>query len=402
MKLPDAPWRHWAGLDALLAALGADRGHIRFVGGAVRDTLLRFPVYDLDCATRYEPGTVMERLEAAGIKAVPTGIAHGTVTAVIGDGQPVEVTTLRRDVESHGRHATVAYTDSWEEDAARRDFTFNALSADPATGEVFDYHGGLADLENRHVRFIGDPYERIAEDHLRILRFFRFHARFGAGEPDSAGLAAATERANDLMALSRERIADEMLKTLALPDPRTTIKLMVERGILAPVLPEITKYQWHVMVRLIDRVERLGYGPDAVRRLAALLPADAETARAVAARLKLSRAQRKRLVLAAERAVADAEKPRALAYRLGEESAADRLLLGDATDEAIAGALETLATNPPPAGMPIKGRDLIAMGVEPGPEVSDLLKAIEAQWIAEDFPGEERVREIAADRLGAA
>src|SRR5204862_3061310 len=180
---------------------------------------------------------VIRRLEKARIKAVPTGIDHGTVTAV-SDGHPFEITTLRRDVSTDGRRATVAFTDDWQEDAARRDFTINALSADPRTGELFDYFGGLADLEQRHIRFIGDPLQRIAEDHLRILRFFRFHARFGRGEPDHAALQACTDRANALMALSRERIADELLKLLAVDDPPATLRIMLDRAILKPGLPE--------------------------------------------------------------------------------------------------------------------------------------------------------------------
>ncbi|MFN2259451.1 MAG: CCA tRNA nucleotidyltransferase, partial [Parasphingopyxis sp.] len=207
-RLPDAPWRHWDGLDTLLEALGAAEGRTRYVGGAVRDTLLGLEVQDLDLATALPPSDVVARIEGAGLKAVPTGLKHGTVTAVIGDKRPIEVTTLRRDIATDGRHAEIEYTDDWQEDAARRDFTINALSADPASGEVFDYFGGLEDLAAHTVRFIGDPLQRIAEDHLRILRFFRFHARFGDGPPDAAGLAATRQRANDLMALSRERIAD--------------------------------------------------------------------------------------------------------------------------------------------------------------------------------------------------
>lgn len=209
--------------------LGAPAGETRFVGGCVRDALLGLPVSDIDLATRLRPEAAMERLKAAGIRAVPTGLAHGTVTAIVA-GAPIEVTTLRRDVSTDGRRATVAFTDDWREDAARRDFTINALSADPASGEVFDYFGGEADLAARRVRFIGDPLTRIAEDHLRILRFFRFHARFGAGEPDADSLAACVARANDLMALSRERIADELSKLLALPDPAATAALMEARG----------------------------------------------------------------------------------------------------------------------------------------------------------------------------
>ena len=238
LKLDAAKWRRRRGMKRLLKALGADEGLTRYVGGAVRDDLLGLPVSDVDLATRIRPQQVVERLEAVGVKVVPTGIAHGTVTAV-SDGLPVEVTSLRRDVTTDGRRATIAYTDDWQEDAARRDFTLNALSADPKSGEIFDYFGGLDDLEERRVRFIGDPIERIAEDHLRILRFFRFHARFGSGDPDPAALDACAARANDLMALSRERIADELLKLLAMPDPSPTVRVMLDRAILMPVLPEI-------------------------------------------------------------------------------------------------------------------------------------------------------------------
>ena len=227
---------------------------------------------------------------------MPTGLAHGTITAVIG-GKPVEVTTLRRDVATDGRRATIAYTEDWREDAARRDFTINALSADPASGEVFDYFGGLADLEAGRVRFIGDPLQRIAEDHLRILRFFRFHARFGEGAPDEAALAACAARANDLMALSRERIADELLKLLGLPDPTATAALMIERGILRPVLPEIDGADR--LGALVAAEQAAGIAPEPIRRLAALLPPDPDVAADVAARLRLSRRAGKRLVAAA-------------------------------------------------------------------------------------------------------
>ncbi|HWL47619.1 MAG TPA: CCA tRNA nucleotidyltransferase, partial [Sphingomonadaceae bacterium] len=232
MKLPAAPWQARAGLRELLDALGVSKGHTRYVGGAVRDTLAGLAVEDIDLATRLAPAETMRRVRAAGMKAVPTGLAHGTVTAILPDGGAVEVTTLRRDVTTDGRRATVAFTDDWREDAARRDFTINALSADPASATLHDYFGGAEDLAAGRVRFIGDPLTRIAEDHLRILRFFRFHARFGAGIPEAAALAACVARANDLMALSRERIADELLKLLALPDPTATLRLMVDRGIL--------------------------------------------------------------------------------------------------------------------------------------------------------------------------
>ncbi|WP_155265520.1 CCA tRNA nucleotidyltransferase, partial [Sphingomonas segetis] len=278
----------------LLDALGATEGLTRYVGGAVRDDLLDLPVSDVDLATRLQPDEVIRRLEAARIKAVPTGIDHGTVTAV-SDGHAYEITTLRRDVSTDGRRATVAFTTDWEEDAARRDFTINALSADPLTGEVFDYFGGASDLLERHVRFIGDPLKRIAEDHLRILRYFRFHARFGAGKPDIAALEACTQRANDLMALSRERIADELLKLLALTDPSVTVGIMLERAIFKPVLPEIAADGFARLEAAIAAEQAAGIAPDGLRRLAALLPSDVAVAQAVAARLKLSNKARKRL-----------------------------------------------------------------------------------------------------------
>ena len=225
------------GFAALIAALGGAE-QTRLVGGVVRDTLLGLDPADVDLATRLLPDEVLARLQAAAIRAVPTGLAHGTVTGVLPSG-PIEVTTLRRDVATDGRHAVVAFTDAWDEEASRRDFTMNALYADPATGEVFDSVGGLADLAARRVRFIGDPYRRIAEDHLRILRFFRFHARFGDAI-DAEGLEACTARANDLMALSRERIAAELLKLLVAAQAVPVVTLMVDRGILRAVLPEIT------------------------------------------------------------------------------------------------------------------------------------------------------------------
>jgi poly(A) polymerase len=376
-RLPDVKWRREPELVHLLEVLGATEGETRFVGGCVRDGLLRLPVSDVDLATRLQPEQVLHRLTAADIKAVPTGIAHGTVTAVIA-GRPVEVTTLRRDVATDGRRATIAYTDDWREDAARRDFTINALAADPADGRVYDHFGGLADLDARLVRFIGDPLQRIGEDHLRILRFFRFHARFGRGAPDAAALEACTGRANDLMALSRERIADELLKLLALPDPVEAIRLMVERGVLKPVLPEIADVA--ALERLVAAERAAGIGPAALRRFAALLPADPELAATVAARLRLSKKAARRLAQAAGRAIA---APQRLAFRIGIESAIDRLLLAGETGPEVA-ALQ--AWHPP--RLPVSGGDLIAMGLEAGPIVAGTLQAIERQWEEAGFPAD--------------
>jgi len=392
MRLPDAPWQSRAGLDRLLDALGAAAGDTRYVGGCVRDTLLGLEVSDVDLATRLAPEEVIRRLEAARIKAVPTGLAHGTITAVIG-GAPVEVTTLRRDLATDGRRATIAYTGDWREDAARRDFTINALSADPQSGEIFDYFGGTADLEARRVRFIGDPLKRIAEDHLRILRFFRFHARFGSGPPDSAALDACAARANDLMALSRERIADELLKLLALPDPAPTVRLMIERGIFRPVLPEIGSDDR--LEALVNAERAAGIGPDPIRRLAALLPIDTGIAASVAARLRLSKRAARRLVSGADPAV---DAPERLAYRIGAAEALDRLLLHGTPGPALK-ALETWQR----PRLPVGGGDLVAMGLAAGPVVAATLQAIEREWVAAGFPSDaQAVRAMARAQVDQA
>ena len=375
MKLDATRWARRRGVARILAALGADQGMTRYVGGAVRDELLQIPVNDIDFATRLRPEEVIARLEQARIKAVPTGILHGTITAVA-DGQPAEITTLRSDVSTDGRRATVAFSDDWEADAARRDFTINALYADPQSGEIFDYFGGLDDIRARRVRFIGDPLQRIAEDHLRILRFFRFYARFGQGDPDPAALDACTARANDLMALSRERIADETIKTLGLPDPVATVTLMVERGIFAPVLPEITDAA-RLAALVIDETAA-AIAPDPIRRLAALLPPDPAIADKVAARLKLSKKARKRLAAAADPDLS--ANPRALAYWAGAETAIDRLLLARRPTDAAA-----LSDWPVPR-LPISGGKLIKLGMREGPAVATALKAIDRRWVAAGFP----------------
>ena len=392
MKLDAKKWRHRRGMARLLDALGAGEGLTRYVGGAVRDDLLGLPVSDIDLATRIRPKEVVERLEQAGIKAVPTGIDHGTITAV-SDGQVVEVTSLRRDVATDGRRATIAYTDDWQEDAARRDFTINALLADPLDGTIVDYFGGLSDLEERHIRFIGDPLERIAEDHLRILRFFRFHARYGRGEPDAAALAACTARANDLMALSRERIADELLKLLALPDPQPTVGLMLERGILDPVLPEIEASKISGLQSLIATERAAELAPDGLRRLSALLPADALAAEKVATRLRLSNKARKRLACCADRSLSNT--PQALAYWVGPQCAVDRLLLAGRAQEAA-----SLAGWAPPR-LPIGGAKLMAHGLPEGPVIARTIRAIEKRWVEDGFPTGAALDAIVADCLAA-
>ena len=391
--LDPTKWRRKRGMKRLLAALGAEAGLTRYVGGAVRDDLLGLPVNDIDLATRIPPDEVIRRLEKARIKAVPTGIDHGTVTAV-SDGHPFEITTLRRDVSTDGRRATVAFTDDWKEDAARRDFTINALSADPVSGELFDYFGGLADLEQRHIRFIGDPLQRIAEDHLRILRFFRFHARFDAGEPDAAALEACIKRANDLMALSRERIADELLKLLGLPDPTRTVAIMLNGGILKPILPEIDAARFADLQRLIAAEREAKVEPDALRRLVALLPRDPALAEDIAVRLRLSNKTRKRLACSADTAAHGT--PQALAYRVGSECAVDRLLLGGQAQE-----VGRLAGWHRPR-LPITGGALIKRGVPEGPLVAQTLRRIEDQWVGAGFPAGEQFQQIVENALRSA
>ncbi len=383
LTLPAADWRTRPGLDRLAAALGADRGEARYVGGAVRDTLLGAPVSDIDVATLHQPVEVVRRLTAAGIKAISTGIAHGTVTAV-SDGTVVEVTTLRRDVSTDGRHAEVAFTDDWQADAARRDFTINALYADMQGGTVHDYFGGTDDLAAGRVRFIGDPLQRIAEDHLRILRFFRFLARFG-DLPDAEGLAACTTRANDLMALSRERIADEVRKLLVARGAVGVVRLMVERDIFLPVLPEIDAGAADRLAALVDAEQAAGIAPDPIRRLAALLTS--AQAEGVTARLKLSNAQRKRIAVALG---SDAPMPaEELGYRIGVEGAVDRLLLaGDSI-----GARRLMNWERPT--LPLTGGALVERGLARGPDVARALRMVEDRWIAEGFPDAARTAAIA-------
>ena len=389
MKLDPNAFLKRRGIKRLLSALDAKQGTARFVGGAVRDLLLGEKPGDLDLATTLRPDEVVRRLEAAGIKAVPTGIEHGTVTAV-SSGTVVEVTTLRSDVSTDGRRATVAFTDDWARDAGRRDFTINALYADPFTGELFDYFGGLEDLKSRSVRFIGEPLQRIAEDHLRILRYFRFHARYGHGSPDPHALEACVERANDLMALSRERIADELLKLFALDDPTPTVRMMAERGLFTPVVPEFSDVAR--LGRLVADERTAAIRPDPLRRLAALLPSDPATAERIAARLKLSNKAKKRLSSAANQQLG--LNPKALAYRIGVEGAVDRLLLCGRPADARA-----IAKWSPPR-MPIGGGDVIARGIMEGPDVARTLRRIEDAWEAAGFPTGAAFERLVEEALG--
>ena len=383
VTLPQALWTKRKDLAGLVAALG--EGNARYVGGAVRDTLLGLEVKDIDVATPLVPDDVIARLETVGIRTIPTGIAHGTVTALLKEGT-VEITTLRHDVSTDGRRATVAFAHNWRDDAARRDFTINALYADPVSGEIWDYFRGLDDLAARRVRFIGDPAERIREDHLRILRYFRFQARFGSQPADSASEQACAQLAATLKGLSRERVGMELMNLLALPDPASTIARMAELGVLAVVLPEAVP---EALAALVEQERRQHVAPDSIRRLAALLPTDAELAGQVAARFRLSTAQKKRLMSAAGRS---SNPPRALAYRLGLDQALDRLLLTGGDIAALSGWTIPV--------FPLKGGEIVARGVKAGPQVARLMREVEAQWIAEGFPDAVRVSQLLDAALG--
>jgi poly(A) polymerase len=382
-RMVPQPWMGEAATRAVLRALGAEGGAARFVGGCVRDALLGRAIGDIDIATPLAPEEVMRRLEAARIKAVPTGLAHGTVTAVV-PPRHFEITTLRRDVETFGRHARVAFTDDWAADAARRDFTMNALFLD-ADGNVFDPVGGLGDLRAGHVRFVGDAGTRIREDVLRLLRFYRFHAHYGRGAADPEARAACRALAVLLPALSGERVAAETLKLLAAPDPLPTLRMMAEDGVIAVLLPEL---------RRLDRLAALiplEPEPDALRRLGALLDGDAGTA-AMAERLRLANAQRERLaaLAAPPAAVAldgDERAQRRALHRLGADLYRDLVLLRAAErgDAAPARHLLALAAGWRPREFPLKGRDVAALGVAEGPEIGRLLTAVEAWWEDGDF-----------------
>lgn len=380
--LPQAGWTQRADLAELVRALGS--GTIRWVGGAVRDTLLGVEVADVDAATTHLPEKVVELCDAAGIRTVPTGIDHGTVTALRPEGN-VEITTLRHDVSTDGRRATVAYAEEWQDDAARRDFTINALYVDPETLAIFDYFGGVEDLRERRVRFIGDARQRIREDHLRIMRYFRFQARFGA-TVDAEAEAACEELASTLKGLSRERVAMELLNLLALPDPLGAITRMGELGVLPVILPEAGPAQLQALAQVLASEGTFTQPPHAMRRLSALLPTDREVAEKVAARLKLSKEQRKYLALVAERGETDAQAPRALAYALGLVIARDRLLLGDHDPAPVIGWEIPV--------LPVKGGEIVQRGVGAGPEVARVLQAVERKWIAEGFPDRARVEQL--------
>jgi poly(A) polymerase len=379
-RIEPPAWMADASTRRLFAALASAGIAARFVGGCVRNAVLIRPSHDLDLAVDKPPETVMRALEAADIKTVPTGLKHGTVTA-IADSRVFELTTLRRDVETDGRRAIVAYTDDWLEDARRRDFTFNALYADP-DGTLYDPFDGRADLAAGRVRFIGDADTRIAEDRLRVLRFFRFHAWYGRSPIDGAGYQACARNAGTLGALSGERVRKELLRTLEAPGAADALDAMREAGVLDHWLPE---HAGTARLRILMAREDT---PDGLRRMAAILPADADAV-AIAKRLRLSTQESLRLqvMLAREPATDIAGGPRAWRagiYRLGNGLYVDRLLLAiDASgDWRAALALARAWTAPE---LPVTGGDALKLGLKPGPKVGALIDAVESWWVDRDF-----------------
>jgi poly(A) polymerase len=390
----DADWLKTGTVATLLALLDRDGEEARVVGGAVRNALIEVPISEFDIATTALPQEVVRRVEAAGFKAAPTGIEHGTVTVVI-DHRGHEVTTLREDVETYGRHAKVVFGRDWRRDAERRDFTMNALSV-ARDGVVHDHVGGLADLAARRVRFIGEPSARIAEDYLRVLRFFRFHAAYGEGAPDPAGLAACIAARAHLDHLSRERVRMETLKLVVAAHAVPTLAVMAEVGLFEWVLacvPQLASFS--NMAKLEAALDLPG---DPIRRLGALAVIVSEDADRLRERLRLANAEHARLAAMAggwwHISAANAEQDgRALLYRLGRERFTDRVLLAwsrspqGAADHAWRELVHLPERWAAPA-FPLRAADFIARGLARGPALGAALRAAEEAWIALDFPME--------------
>lgn len=423
--LAGAPWLTAPATQAVLAALARGGHEARIVGGAVRNALIGTAVTDIDIATTATPEETMRLARAAGLAAFPTGIAHGTVT-VVAAHHPFEVTTLRRDEETFGRHARVAFTTDWAEDARRRDFTINALYAD-AAGRIHDPLGGAVDLAARRVRFIGDPHARIREDYLRIFRFFRFTAEYASGVPDAAGLAACAEMQAGLAGLSGERLRSEMMKLLAAPAAMGALGAMAATGILARIVdtgaasgPGLGSVpDLDALARLVAIEAALGLAPDPALRLALMAAPTADTAEALRARLRLSNEEARTMhdLLAAAPLGTDPgiaprfpdTAARAAVYRLGQP-VARRLALAlwarsgaPADDPSWTARLGLVGAFAPPA-LPLKGSDIVARGIPPGPAVGRILADLESWWIGTDFAaGEARCVEkldalVAAER----
>jgi poly(A) polymerase len=402
-KLSGASWLTTGGLPRLLAVLDGDGEEARVVGGAVRNALLDMPIAEIDVATTAAPDEVVRRVTAAGFKPVPTGIEHGTVTVVI-EKHPFEVTTLRKDVETYGRHAKVEFGRDWKADAERRDFTINALSV-TSDGAVYDYVGGLGDLGLRRVRFIGDPAKRIAEDYLRILRFFRFHAAYGTSDhPDPGGLAACIAGRDGLDQLSRERVRMEMLKLVVAPHAVPTLIAMTDAGLLLRVLGGVSYLASFENMAKVEAA--IGVEPNAVRRLGALAVAIPEDAERLWQKLRLANNEHERLASMGESwgrisPLYGEKAAKALLYRLRPQNFTDRVLLGWARSAATAHdsewyALATLPQRWTAPVFPLKAADFMKRGVPQGPALGAAISAAEKAWIAAGFPDDQAALDVIA------
>ncbi|MFT2212245.1 CCA tRNA nucleotidyltransferase [Rhizobium giardinii] len=394
------PWFSAPALTRVFNLLNADGGEARVVGGAVRNSLMGLPVADIDMATTLLPDEVVARAKKAGIKSVPTGIDHGTVTLVI-EGAPFEVTTLRRDVETDGRRAEVAFGSDWKVDAERRDLTINALYAN-AKGEVIDLVGGLPDIEKRHVRFIGNAAERVAEDYLRVLRFFRFFAHYGSGRPDADGLRACAQARSKLGTLSAERVWSEMKKLLSARDPGRALLWMRQAGVLSEILPESEKWGIDAIPALVAAEQAFGWQPEPLLRLAAIVPPDVERLEAMAKRLRLSKTEAAFFSAWAKAprlpaVIADTAFARLL-YRHGSHGLDTSLKLAlaasrqksenDPAQLAETGRLWGLlgkTENWQKPVFPLTGADVLAAGIAAGPRVGEVLGMLEDQWVEGNF-----------------
>lgn len=401
MNISDkAEWLKSPPLRALFDALNRDGGEARVVGGAVRNSLLGTKVSDVDLATTHLPQDTMRLAKDAGFKPVPTGIEHGTVTVVV-RGRPFEVTTLRTDIETNGRHAKVVFGTDWQKDAERRDFTINALYA-KADGTIVDHVGGLADIETRTLRFIGDAEARIREDYLRILRFFRFFAWYGSGRPEADGLRASARLKDGLNQLSAERVWVELKKLLSASDPSRALLWMRQSGVLSVILPESEKWGIDAIHSLVRTEQELDWPTDALLRLESMVPPDAARVSEMGKRLKMSNAERARLEAWARQDVVKSELSeyalKKLLYRSSKQAVLDRVMLGYAAargeaamnDEAMikVGAFSRLletAQNYEAPLFPVTGADLLTMGIEKGPKLGKILKELEAIWIESNF-----------------
>ena len=402
-ELPDTGWLKDGALARLLSLLDRDGEEARVVGGAVRNALIRLPFDEVDIATTAVPDEVTRRAAVAGLKAIPTGAEHGTVTVVI-DGKPFEVTTLRVDIETYGRKAKVSFGRDWAKDAARRDFTINALSVS-ADGKIHDYVGGLADIAAHKVRFIGEPAQRIAEDYLRILRFFRFHAWYAHGPPDAAGLHACVVARAGLETLSRERVRVELMKLLVAPRATPTLAVMAETGILGTVLGGVPLLASFENMAKVEAA--IGAPADAVQRLGALGVATMEDAERLSERLRLSNAEFERL-MALEywwrvKPAAGEHAARVLLYQLGTKSFVDRALVAWSRSDAGAAdaawrQLATLAQRWIAPMFPLKAQDFLSRGVPKGPPMGAALRAAEQAWVDADFPDDRAAIEAIAER----